>query len=418
MERPYIYSYLVTFVLLTTVAVWWLTKPKNIYLVDFAVWGGHENYKCHNETFLRLSRKSGFFNEESLDFQARMMQRSGIGAMTYLPPAMMSDPPTCSMKMAREEAQCILFDLMDSLFAQTRLQPKDIDILIVNCSLFCPTPSLASMIVNKYKLRTNIRTFNLGGMGCSASVIAIDLARDLLQVHRNCNAVVVSTENITENWYTGNEKAMMLQNALFKCGGAAIMLTNKWSESFRSKYQLEHTVRVHKGSSDIAFNSVYQEEDDHKIKGVRLSKDLMNVVGDALKTNMTVLGPLVLPWMEQFKFIWNQICIRTLRRLGKKTPAPYVPDFRKAFQHFCIHAGGRAIIDGLEENLKLTPEQVEPSRATLYTYGNTSSSSIWYELAYTERKGRIEKGDKIWQIALGSGFKCNSAVWKALRGSK
>jgi len=270
--------------------------------------------------------------------------------------------------------------------------------------------------VNKYKLRTNIRSFNLGGMGCSAGVISIDLARDLLQVHRSSYAVVLSTENITLNWYTGNEKGMMLQNALFKCGGAAIMLTNKWTESWRSKYQLEHTVRVHKGSSDLAYNSVYQEEDPQRIKGVRLSKELMNVVGDALKTNMTVLGPLVLPWAEQFKFIWNQICIRTLKRLGKKPPAQYVPDFKKAFQHFCIHAGGRAIIDGLEENLKLTPEQIEPSRATLYTYGNTSSSSIWYELAYSERKGRIQKGDKIWQIALGSGFKCNSAVWKSLRG--
>ncbi|KAL1289850.1 hypothetical protein AAHE18_20G088100 [Arachis hypogaea] len=46
------------------------------------------------------------------------------------------------------------------------------------------------MIVNKYKLRGNIRSFNLGGMGCSAGVIAIDLAKDMLQVHRNTYAVV------------------------------------------------------------------------------------------------------------------------------------------------------------------------------------------------------------------------------------
>ena len=53
------------------------------------------------------------------------------------------------------------------------------------------------MIVNKYKLRGNIRSFNLGGMGCSVGVIAVDLAKDLLQVHRNTYVVVVSTENIT-----------------------------------------------------------------------------------------------------------------------------------------------------------------------------------------------------------------------------
>ena len=28
---------------------------------------------------------------------------------------------------------------------------------------------------------------------------------------------------------------------------------------------------------------------------------------------------------------------------------------------------------------------------------------------------RLRRGDRIWQIAFGSGFKCNSAVWQCLR---
>lgn len=52
---------------------------------------------------------------------------------------------------------------------------------------------------------------------------------------------------------------------------------------------------------------------------------------------------------------------------------------------------------------------------TLYRFGNTSSSSLWYELAYSEAKGRIKKGDRTWQIAFGPGFKCHSAMWRALR---
>jgi 3-ketoacyl-CoA synthase len=57
-----------------------------------------------------------------------------------------------------------------------------IDVLIVNCSIFNPTPSLSAMIVNHFKMRSNIVTYNLGGMGCSAGIIAISLARELLQV--------------------------------------------------------------------------------------------------------------------------------------------------------------------------------------------------------------------------------------------
>ena len=38
-----------------------------------------------------------------------------------------------------------------------------------------------------------------------------------------------------------------------------------------------------------------------------------------------------------------------------------------------------------------------------------------YELEYMEREGRMRRGHKVWQIAFGSGFKCNSAVWRALK---
>lgn len=57
-----------------------------------------------------------------------------------------------------------------------------IDILVVNCSLFNPTPSLSAMIINHFKMRSNIVSYNLAGMGCSAGVIAVNLAKELLQV--------------------------------------------------------------------------------------------------------------------------------------------------------------------------------------------------------------------------------------------
>ena len=57
-----------------------------------------------------------------------------------------------------------------------------IDILVVNCSLCNPTPSLSAMIINHFKMRSNIVSYNLGAMGCSAGVIAVNLAKELLQV--------------------------------------------------------------------------------------------------------------------------------------------------------------------------------------------------------------------------------------------
>eukprot|EP00434_Breviolum_minutum_P040088 symbB.v1.2.035616.t1/scaffold4727.1/size37773/3 len=90
-------------------------------------------------------------------------------------------------------------------------------------------------------------------------------------------------------------------------------------------------------------------------------------------------------------------------------------DQKEGIDHFCIHAGGRAVIEGVQKNLKLTDRQIRPSVQTLHDWGNTSSSSIWYETDWIERFGDLHPGERILQISFGSGFKCNSAVWVALR---
>ncbi|KAI9123138.1 hypothetical protein K1719_006027 [Acacia pycnantha] len=358
------------------------------------------------------SRQAGSFTEENLMFQKKILERSGLGQKTYFPPAVLSVPPNPCMAEARKEAEEVMFGAIDDLLEKTGVRAKDIGILVVNCSLFNPTPSLSAMIVNHYKLRGNILSYNLGGMGCSAGLISIDLAKRLLQAHPNSYALVVSMENITLNWYFGNNRSMLVSNCLFRMGGAAILLSNRSSDRRRSKYQLVHTVRTHKGTEDKAYSCVFQQEDDNKNIGVSLSKDLMAVAGEALKANITTLGPLVLPMSEQLLFFFTLVARQVLKM---KKVKPYIPDFKLAFEHFCIHAGGRAVLDELEKNLELSEWHMEPSRMTLYRFGNTSSSSLWYELAYTEAKGRIKKGDRTWQIAFGSGFKCNSAVWRALR---
>lgn len=204
---------------------------------------------------------------------------------------------------------------------------------------------------------------------------------------------------------------MLVSNCIFRMGGAAILLSNRSIDRFCSKYQLTHTVRTHKGADDLAYNSVLQQEDNDSIVGIKLSKELIAVAGDAIKTNITTLGPLVLPVSEQLLFLTTKLA----KKLFKKKIKTYVPDFKLAFRHFCIHAGGPAVLDAMEKNLQMTEWHMEPSRMTLYRFGNVSSCSVWYELAYTEAKGRIRKGDKVWQIAFGSGFKCSSSVWRALK---
>ncbi|GAB4837905.1 Protein Nef [Ancistrocladus abbreviatus] len=145
--------------------VYFMTRPRSVYLVDYSCYRPPSHLQVKFDRFIEHSRLTGDFDESSLEFQRKILDRSGLGEETVVPEAMHSLPPRPSMQAAREEAEQVMFGALDNLFANTNVKPKDIGILVVNCSLFNPTPSLSAMIVNKYRLRGNIRSFNLGGMG-------------------------------------------------------------------------------------------------------------------------------------------------------------------------------------------------------------------------------------------------------------
>ncbi|KAK3032210.1 hypothetical protein RJ639_036140 [Escallonia herrerae] len=403
-----------------TLSVYFMSRPRSIYLLDFACFKPADDLKVSKEQFIELARQSGKFDEASIEFQKKIVHSSGIGDETYVPKAVMSAENCCTMKEGRAEASMVIFGALDELFDKTRLRPKDVGVLVVNCSIFNPTPSLSAMIINHYKMRGNILSFNLGGMGCSAGIIGLDLARDMLQANPNNYAVVVSTEMVGYNWYPGRDRSMLIPNCFFRMGCSAVLLSNRRSDSRRAKYRLEHIVRTHKGADDRCFRSIYQEEDEQRYKGLRISKDLVEIGGDALKTNITTLGPLVLPFSEQLLF-FAALVRRHLFGGGivdgedVQPSKPYIPDYKLAFEHLCVHAASKTVLDELQRNLELNDKNMEASRATLHRFGNTSSSSIWYELAYLEANEKVQRGDRVWQLSFGSGFKCNSAVWRSIR---
>ncbi|KAL9408199.1 hypothetical protein AB3S75_046700 [Citrus x aurantiifolia] len=297
-----------------------------------------------------------------------------------------------SIGEARKEIEGPVVRLIEELLAKTWVKPRDIGVLVVNDSGFNPIPSLSAMIVNSFKLRSSILSFNLGCMGCSDGPISIDLAKRLLQVQPNSHALVVSAEIMAVSFYTGNDRSMVLTNGLFREGDAAILLSNRSSDRGRSKYVLTHTLRTHMGADDKSYNCASRQEDEFQKFGIKFTKDLIVVARQVLKTHITALEPLVLPTSKLLLFLANSVA----RTIFKMKINPYVPDFKLVFEHFCVHVGGKAVLDEMEKKVQLSEWHMEPSM-TFYRFGNTSSSSSWYELAYSEAKRRIQKGDRIWQ---------------------
>nr|ACR35819.1 unknown [Zea mays] len=231
-------------------------------------------------------------------------------------------------------------------------------------------------------------------------------------------ALVVTSESCAPNWYVGTDKSMMLGNCLFRCGGAAALLTNDRAFRARAKMELRCLVRANIGAHDDAHAAAVHREDADGRLGVSLSKALPKAAVRAFTENLQRLAPRILPARELARFA-SRLLLRKLLPAG--TPrnkhaggSPKI-DFKAGVDHFCLHPGGTAVIEAVRKSLGLTAHDVEPARMTLHRWGNTSASSLWYVLSYMEAKRRLKRGDRVLMVTFGSGFKCNSCYWEVTR---
>ncbi|KAK3005357.1 hypothetical protein RJ639_015874 [Escallonia herrerae] len=126
---------------------------------------------------------------------------------------------------------------------------------------------------------------------------------------------------------------------------------------------------------------------------------------------MASLGPLVLPLSE--KLHYGLSLIRQKRRFSRSSSF-LIPDFKRAFEHFCIHARGRTVILAFEKSLKLTKEASRPLQLLFIGSATLPFLRSGMKLCYMEAKGRMRRGDQVWQVAFWSGFKCGGIVRKCV----
>ncbi|MCL7035683.1 hypothetical protein MKW94_002740 [Papaver nudicaule] len=327
---------------------------------------------------------------------------SGQGEETCLPPPLQYIPPKNSHQDAISEAQMLLFPVIDDLLSKTQTSPLDIDVLILNCSSFSPSPSLSSIIVNKYSMRSDIKSFNISGMGCSAGAIGINIAQ-------TCS----SAEILSSAWYMGNDKSKLPLNTSFRMGSSAVLLTNRKEAKNTSKYKLFKLVRTQRSFDDKCYYAAMRQEDSEGFNGFNINRDSFGAFGITLKSNIQVLGSVMLPIKEMVRYVLWTLQMRF--SLADNNKHAYVPDFMSVIQHFCIPTSGKSVVLEIGKGLNLGEKELEPTLMTLKRFGNQSASSLWYVLAYMEAKERVHMGDKVWQVGIGSGFKCNSVVWECLR---
>ncbi|GMG98224.1 hypothetical protein Nepgr_000064 [Nepenthes gracilis] len=393
------------------------------YILDYECFKPSDDRIISTEFSGDIIKRNKNLGLNEYKFLLKAIVSSGIGEQTYGPRNVLlgrEDIPT--LPDAISEMEEFFHDSIEKLLARSGVSPQDIDILVVNVSMLSLAPSLCSRIINHYKMREDIKAFNLTGMGCSASLISIDVVRNIFKSRKNVRALVITSESLSPNWYSGNDRSMILANCLFRSGGCAILLTNNNSLSKKAMFKLKCLVRTHHGARDESYGCCIQRDDEQGRLGFYLGKDLPKAATRSFVDNLREIAPKILPVRELLRFTLVRAAQSFNFTRSKKgdsgaggVGAKATIDFRTGVDHFCIHTGGKAVIEGIGSNLGLDEHDLEPARMTLHRFGNTSASSLWYVLAYMEAKRRLKKGDRILMISFGAGFKCNSCVWQVVR---
>ncbi|TVU46802.1 hypothetical protein EJB05_06365, partial [Eragrostis curvula] len=396
---------------LATAAAWRRRHRSRCFLLDYVCYKPPDDQKMSTETMSAVADRSKRLSDPVRRFLLRVLLRSGLGERTYAPRTFLDgreESPT--QQDAHDEMDAFFHGAVAELFERTGLRGRDVDVLVVNVGAFYPAPSLASRLVRAYGMRDDVAAYNLAGMGCSAVLVAVDVARNALLVRGPATALVVSAECIAPHWYAGEDRSLLLGQCLFRCGGAAALLTSDPALRARAKMELRCLVRSNIAADDDAHACAMLREDADGRVGAGLTKALPKAAARAFAVNLRALAPRVLPVAELARFAAAIAWQKLLRR--RREDAAATINFKAGADHFCFHTGGAAVIKAVKRSLVLDDGDVEPSRMTLHRWGNTSSSSVFYVLSYMEAKGRLNKGDRVLMLTFGSGFKCNSCVWE------
>lgn len=190
-------------------------------------------------------------------------------------------------------------------------------------------------------------------------------------------------------------------------GCAAVLVTNHVKAvTSQPKYCLRHLLRTQHTFDDNAYHVASLKEDDEGITGFSIERHVPDLMSDLLQSHLKHLGLIILPWQEKIRYL--------MYRIGH-SDIEYVPDFKKAVNHLCFPSSSMQLIKRVGKGLGFSEKELEAVLATFHHFGNQSAASIWYQMAYIEAKNKIKKSDRVLQLGLGSGLKCNSLVLECVR---
>jgi predicted naringenin-chalcone synthase len=221
---------------------------------------------------------------------------------------------------------------------------------------------------------TTFRT-SVNFMGCYAAIHALKIADAFCKADESANVLIVCTELCTLHFQKEHTVDNMTSSMLFADGAAAVLVTgNKDADglaidSFYSMVSL-------KGKKDMAW--------ELSSKGFLMT--LSSYVPDVIEENFDSM-------------VQSALSTANIQK--------------QDITHWCIHPGGKKILEAVHNSLGFTNGQLQPCYDVLREYGNMSSPTVLFVLENIMNSLVKKEKSRIFGAAFGPGLTMETFILSA-----
>jgi predicted naringenin-chalcone synthase len=210
-------------------------------------------------------------------------------------------------------------------------------------------------------------------MGCYAAIHALKLADALCRSDASAKVLVVCTELCTLHFQRDPTMNNILSSLLFSDGSAAALVT-----------QDDHSAPgLHIDGFYSEIKSRGKQDMSWELSSTGFQMGLSSYVPDLIE--------------EDFAALVNHA-------LEKHRIPP------EAINHWCIHPGGKKILDAINKSLYFTNRRLDTSYQVLKEYGNMSSATILFVLQQMMSSFDYAKPNMLFGAAFGPGLTMESFI--------
>ena len=236
-------------------------------------------------------------------------------------------------------------------------------------------PGLDLELLELLKLPATTFRTSVNFMGCYAAVHALKIADAFCKADKKAKVLIVCVELCTLHFQKENTVDNITSSMLFADGAAALLVTG---DEEQEGLTIDHfySMVVPKGKQDMAW----------ELSSSGFLMTLSSYVADMIEEN------------------FDELLQGALTDAGIE---------KEEITHWCIHPGGKKILEAVHKSLGFTNGQLQPSYDILKDFGNMSSPTVLFVLQRI-MKGLSNKGsNKIFGAAFGPGLTTETFILSA-----